>query len=39
MQLQEIRNTARDMGLRPGKLRKADLIKLIQTEEGNFDCF
>ena len=27
------------MGIKPGKLKKADLIHAIQRKEGNFDCF
>lgn len=39
MNMQEIRVVARDLGVKPGRLNKAQLIKAIQLEEGNFDCF
>lgn len=39
MLMQEIRTIARDRGVKPGKLNKANLIRTIQKEEGNFDCF
>jgi hypothetical protein len=39
MQLQKIRDIARNHGLKTAKLNKAALIKHIQVAEGNFDCF
>ena len=39
MNLQEIRAVARTRGLRPRNLNKRELIRLIQRNEGNFDCF
>ena len=39
MKLEEIRQLARDRGLKPAKLTKRELVKLIQNSEGNFDCF
>ncbi len=39
MNLQSIRSIAREVGIKPGKLTKATLIKNIQRKEGNFDCF
>jgi hypothetical protein len=39
MNIEEVRNIAKTQGLLPGKLSKTELIKLIQAEEGNFDCF
>lgn len=39
MLMQQVRVMARDLGIRPGKLNKATLIKTIQFTEGNFDCF
>lgn len=39
MNVQEIREIARDMGLKPGKTPKLKLVRLIQSTEGNFDCF
>ncbi len=39
MNLQEIRQLARNQGLKPNKLSKLDLVRQIQLNEGNFDCF
>jgi hypothetical protein len=39
MKLEEIRNIAKARCIHPGKLSKIDLVKTIQSEEGNFDCF
>ena len=39
MHIQEIREIARNYGLKTGKVTKLDLIREIQRSEGNFDCF
>ncbi len=39
MQVQAVREFARDRGIKPGKLNKLNLIRVIQVSEGNFDCF
>ena len=39
MKIQRVREIAREHGLDPGKAEKVELIKAIQIEEGNFDCF
>lgn len=39
MKLQEIREIAKESGIKAGKLSKAELIKTIQRAEGNNDCF
>ena len=39
MKIEEIRHIARTQGIHPGKLSKAELIRTIQVEEGNFNCF
>jgi len=39
MKIEEVRNIARSHGVHPGKLAKTGLIRMIQIEEGNFDCF
>ncbi|MGA9665571.1 MAG: SAP domain-containing protein, partial [Gallionella sp.] len=39
MKLGDVRTIAKSHGIRPDHLSKAELIKVIQTEEGNFDCF
>lgn len=39
MRLEEIRSIAKSHHVSPGKLSKTQLIKSIQSNEGNFDCF
>jgi hypothetical protein len=39
MNMKEVKEKARTLGLKPGRLRKADLIRAIQTAEGNPPCF
>ena len=40
MKMQEVREKAKELGLKPGKIKKkADLIRAIQSEEGNTPCF
>ena len=39
MNMQEIREVARQRHVSAGRLRKGDLIRTLQRLEGNFDCF
>lgn len=39
MNMQDIRNIAKDRGIKAGKLTKIELVRTIQRTEGNFDCF
>ena len=39
MKIEEIRTLAQDIGIKPGKLNKTQLVRSIQLQEGNFDCF
>lgn len=39
MKLQEVRTIAQQHDIKPGNQSKADLIRSIQQQEGNFDCF
>lgn len=39
MQMQEIRNMAKLLGLKTSRLSKVDLVRQIQIAEGNFECF
>lgn len=39
MNMQQVRERARDFGVKPANLKKTDLIRNIQVLEGNFDCF
>ena len=37
--MKEIRDIARQLGIRSTRMEKAELIRAIQRAEGNFDCF
>jgi len=39
MAMREVRTKAQQLGIRPSRMRKADLIRTIQTTEGNTPCF
>ncbi|MCK4838007.1 MAG: hypothetical protein KAS94_04340 [Desulfobulbaceae bacterium] len=39
MNVTEIKTKAKGLNIKIGKLRKGDLIRTIQTKEGNFPCF
>ena len=39
MTVKEIQGIANKMGLKAGKMKKADLIRMIQAAEGNTPCF
>jgi hypothetical protein len=39
MKLEKIHAIAKSHKIHPGKHSKTELIRLIQTKEGNFDCF
>jgi len=39
MKLTEVGAIAKKHGIVPGKLSKSELIKIIQSNEGNFDCY
>ncbi len=39
MNMQTVRKIAKEHGLKPEKMGKLDLVKRIQKQEGNFDCF
>ncbi|MBI5483521.1 MAG: SAP domain-containing protein [Deltaproteobacteria bacterium] len=39
MRLEEIKEIARQHNIKPGRLKKADLVQAIQTAEGNEACF
>lgn len=39
MKLQEIKAIAQGKGIKPGSMKKAELIRDIQKTEGNQDCF
>jgi hypothetical protein len=39
MTVKEILDIARKMGLKVGKMKKADMVLSIQTAEGNTPCF
>ena len=39
MKIQKVREIARQHGMNPSSGDKVELIKAIQRDEGNFDCF
>lgn len=39
MKMEQIRSIAKSHHIKPARLSKTELIKSIQSEEGNFDCF
>lgn len=39
MNMDEVRNRAKGMGVAFGKMRKGELIRTVQRTEGNHDCF
>ncbi len=39
MTLKQIKAKAKDLGIQPGKMKKAELIHTIQRTEGNIACF
>ncbi|SNB44730.1 Rho termination factor N-terminal domain-containing protein [Geobacter sp. DSM 9736] len=39
MNMKEIREVAAERGVKPGKLKKEELIRAIQQAEGNPACF
>lgn len=39
MKITDVRERAKEIGLRPGKMKKDELVREIQKAEGNFACF
>lgn len=39
MKMNEVKEKAKQMGIKPGKMSKTELIRTIQTQEGNFPCY
>ncbi|MCB2182116.1 MAG: hypothetical protein KQH63_08840 [Desulfobulbaceae bacterium] len=39
MKMTEIKKVAVNLGIKPGRMKKGDLIKAVQSKEGNFPCF
>jgi len=39
MNMNKIKDIARNMNLDPGSMNKKDLIRLVQEKEGNTPCF
>jgi len=39
MKMQEIREVAKAIGIKTGRMNKLKLIHTIQLSEGNFNCF
>jgi hypothetical protein len=39
MKIDEVKEIAKRLGIKPGKMKKADLVREIQKVEGNEDCY
>ena len=39
LDISEVRKIAKRHGIKTAKLKKGEIIRLIQRAEGNFDCF
>ena len=39
MDMTQIKEKAKQLGIQVGKMKKVDLIRAIQSKEGNFPCF
>ena len=39
MHIQTIRSIAKERGIKAGRMTKAELIRTIQHDEGNFECY
>ena len=39
MKITEIREKAQKLGINPGKMKKLELVQVIQKTEGNTACF
>lgn len=39
MKMADIQSKAKAMGIKPGKMKKAELIRTIQHQEGNSTCY
>lgn len=39
MNLTKVREKAKELGVHPGKMNKAQIIQAIQVQENNFPCF
>jgi hypothetical protein len=39
VKVEEIREIARERGIKAGKMKKADLVRAIQVAEGNNSCY
>ncbi len=39
MNMTEIKKVAAELGIKPGKMKKTELVRAIQEAEGNPQCF
>lgn len=39
IKMTQVQKMAKGIGIKPGKMKKAELIQSIQLREGNFACF
>lgn len=39
MRMDEVREKAKELGIKTARMKKEDLIRAVQAAEGNFPCF
>ncbi len=39
MKMDQVKEVAKERGIKPGRMKKEELIRAIQEVEGNFQCF
>ncbi|MBT0665249.1 Rho termination factor N-terminal domain-containing protein [Geobacter pelophilus] len=39
MKMDDVKEVAKGLGIKPGKMKKSDLIREIQRAEGNEECY
>ena len=39
MKMPDVKKKAKELGISPGKMRKVELIRAIQANEGNSQCY
>jgi len=39
MKMKDVQKKAKEMGIKPAKMRKTELIHTIQAQEGNTQCY
>jgi len=39
MNMTQVKDVAKERGVKPGRMKKQDLVRAIQAQEGNPECF